>query len=333
MKLMFGGRVRNQVAAAYDRASASQADLAVVDLSMHAELAIDYFNLRADDELQRVLDKTVAAYQKAYNLTRNRHHGGIVPAADVDQARSQLESAKTLATDTRLKRAQLEHAIAVLMGVTPAEFNLPAVNIKIKVISVAASVPSTLLERRPDIASAELQVQAANAEIGVARAAYFPDFNLLGGFGVESAAINNLFKAPSLLWSLGPTAALVLIDGGRINALTSYANARYTETVANYRQTTLTAFQEVEDNLVAIHRLNSEIKTQSAATVSAYRALKQAQNRYVGGIITYLEVVLAQNIALQTEMVDIDVRARRQVASVLLVKALGGGWSTKNLSR
>ena len=320
------GRVRNQVSAAVSREQASAADVATVALSMHAELASDYFNLRGDDEAKRVLDETVKVYQKAYELTRDRFEGGASPKADVDQAKAQLESAKTLATDKRLQRAQLEHAIAVLIGESPADFTLPETKDKVHVISIAPSIPSTLLQRRPDIASAELLVEAANANIGVARAAYFPDFNLLGTLGLESATGNILFQAPSLYWSLGPSATWILFNGGKVTAFVDLAKAQYFEQVAIYRQTTLTAFQQVEDFLVAMHKLNSEMVTQAAATKAAYSALKQANYRYVGGIITYLDVVLTQNIALDTELADIDIRTRRQLASVQLIKALGGGW-------
>jgi NodT family efflux transporter outer membrane factor (OMF) lipoprotein len=298
-----------------------------MDLSLHAELATDYFNLRSDDEAQRVLDSTVKAYQEAYDLTESRHVGGAAPEADVDQAKAQLESAKSLAIDVRIKRAQMEHAIAVLIGEAPAQFHLPAVKKRIPFISVAPGVPSTLLQRRPDIAAAELRVQAANAQIGVARAAYYPDFSLIGALGFEGTSGSNLFSAPSLFWSLGPQAFWILFNGGKTQAFVDLAKAQYFETVANYRQITLTAFQEVEDNLIAMHKLNSEVVTQDAATKAAYKALQQAKYRYLGGIITYLDVVLTQNIALQTELVDIDVRVRRQIASVQLIKAIGGGWN------
>jgi NodT family efflux transporter outer membrane factor (OMF) lipoprotein len=320
------GRVRNRVAAAQDQARASAADLAAVDLSLHAELASDYFALRGDDEGQRILDSAVKAYTVAYDLNYRRHKGGAAPEADVDQARAQLESAKTLAADNRLKRARLEHAIAVLIGVVPAQFNLPETLHIVRVVSIAPKLPSTLLERRPDIAAAELRVQAANAQIGVARAAYFPTFNLLGGLGFESAVGYNLLSAPSLFWSLGPQATWVLFDGGRISAFVHLAQARYFESVADYRQTTLMAFQEVEDNLVAIHRLNQEMITQAAAVAAAYRAEQQAKYRYKGGIINYLEVVFEQNIALQADLINVDIKIRRQQASVQLIRALGGGW-------
>jgi NodT family efflux transporter outer membrane factor (OMF) lipoprotein len=302
------GRVRNNVLAAQDRAKASAADWTAVDLSMHAELASDYFALRGDDQAQKILDDTVKAYTIAYKLNVRRHNGGVVSVADVYQAKAQLDSAKTLAADKRLKRAQLEHAIAALVGVVPAEFHLPLTTKPMKVVSIAPAFPCGLLQRRPDVASAVLRVQAANAQIGVARAGY------------------NLFSAPSLFWSLGPTAALTLIDGGRITAFVRLAKARYFESVANYRQTSLTAFQEVEDNLVAIHRLNQEMQTQAAAVAAAYKAQQQAEYRYKGGAINYLDVVFEQNIALQAALIDTDIKTRRQLASVQLIKAIGGGW-------
>jgi NodT family efflux transporter outer membrane factor (OMF) lipoprotein len=320
------GRVRNNVIAAQDKAKASAADWSAIDLSMHAELANDYFALRGDDQEQKILDEAVRAYTIGYNLNSRRHKGGVSSEADVDQAKAQLESAKTLAADKRLKRAQLEHAIATLVGVVPAEFHLPANANPMKVVSIAPAVPCGLLQRRPDVAAAELRVQAANAQIGVVRAAYFPDFNILGGIGFQSADGYNLFSLPSVFWSLGPTAALTLIDGGRIDAFVRYAKASYFETVANYRQTSLTAFQEVEDNLVAIHRLNQEMQTQAAAVTASYRAEKQAEYRYKGGVINYLDVVFEQNIALQAALVDADIKTRRQIASVQLIKATGGGW-------
>ena len=320
------GRVRNNVLAAQDRAKASAADWTAVDLSMHAELASDYFALRGDDQAQRILDEAVTAYTIAYQLNVRRHNGGVVSVADVYQAKAQLDSAATLAADKRLKRAQLEHAIATLVGVVPAEFHLPANKKPMHVVSIAPAFPCGLLQRRPDVAAAVLLVQAANAQIGVARAAYFPDFNILAGAGFESADGYNLFSAPSVFWSLGPSAAWTLIDGGRIDAFVRYAKAKYFETVANYRQTSLTAFQEVEDNLVAIHRLNQEMQTQAAAVAAAYKAQQQAEYRYKGGAINYLDVVFEQNIALQAALVDVDIKTRRQLASVQLIKAIGGGW-------
>lgn len=334
------GRVRNSVAAAKSAAQASAADVALINLSLHAELAADYFSLRSADASQRVLDATVSAYQKALYLTRKRYQGGADAVANVDQAQNQLETAKTLAADMHLKRAQLEHAIAILTGQPPAEFSLKPSRHKSKLVVITPSLPSTLLERRPDIAEAEYSVQAANYNIGVARTAYFPAFNLASAIGFDSAVFSNLFKGSSLAWSLGPTisSALlnngsmpeitqVLIDGGRISGLSRQAQAQYYETVARYRQTVLNAYKEVEDSLVALRQLDREHQTQTRATAAANRALSQAIYQYKGGLTTYLDVVVYQNIALQSELASIDVDTRRQIASVQLIKALGGGWN------
>lgn len=330
------GRVRNSVAASESQLRASTADLAGVSLSMHAELALDYFALRGDEASQRVLDATVAAYEKGLYITRKRHDGGASPIADVDQAITQLENARTAATEMSLRRAQLEHAIAVLVGDIPANFKMPRAKTRMSLVSIAPELPSSLLERRPDIAAAEQRVQAANFEIGVACAAFYPQINFSSIAGVESGKLSNLLSEPSLFWSLGPIsglalvkplASLVLFDGGRLRGLLNVAKASYHETVASYRQTVLTAFQEVEDNLVAIRRLDQENRSQTAATSAAKRALVQAIDRYRGGLTNYLDVVVSENLALQAELNSVDIRTRRQVASVLLIKALGGGWS------
>lgn len=329
------GRVRNSVAASRNNAQASAADLAAVALSLHAQLAMAYFNFRGVEASQRVLDETVAAYQKALYLTRKRYQGGASPIANVDEAITQVENAKTLATDMRLKQAQLEHAIAILVGEIPSSFTMPSAKTAIKPIKIAAELPSTLLERRPDIAAAQLRVQAANAEIGVACAAFFPSLNLISFLAFGSQSLGNLFSKPSLIWSLGPPtvlalvqpmAQLVIFDGGRLTGLLNNAKASYFETVASYRQTVLSAFQEVEDSLVAIRRLDEELRSQTAATTAAKRALMQANYRYQGGLTTYLNVVVSENLALQAELASINVRTRRQISSVQLIKALGGGW-------
>jgi NodT family efflux transporter outer membrane factor (OMF) lipoprotein len=330
------GRVRNNVRSAENRAAASAADLAAVNLSLQAELAMDYFTLRGDDTSQQILDQTVTAYQKALELTQNLHNGGAATEADVDQAETQLQNAKTMAEDMRLKRAQLEHAVAVLTGAMPASFTLPAAVMddqqsQEKMITIDPGVPSVLLERRPDIAEAERLVAAANADIGVARAAYFPDFTLTGSAGYESATLGNLVKSSSLFWALGPSVTTPLFDGGRIASMSDQAHAAYDETVANYRQTVLSAYQEVEDNLAAIRQLDKEHESQTAATAAAERALKQSQNRYTGGIVTYLDVVVAQNTALQAELASVDIRTRQLNAHVALIKALGGGWAPEKL--
>ena len=322
------GRVRNQVAAGESRAQASAADLAAMDLSLHAELAMDYFTLRGADAAQDVVDQAVVSYEKALALTKYRHDGGVSSEADVDQAETQLENAKTLAAETHLTRAQLEHAVAVLVGENPSGFTLPAGTTQASAPPPVPGIPSKLLEQRPDIAASALRVEAANADIGVARAAYLPDFSFDAMGGFESATASRLFNAPSFIWSVGPSAALTLFDGGRISALSDEARAAYGEAVANYRQTVLSAFQQVEDQLIALRQLAAENETQTAAVNAAERSLAQANNRYHGGVATYLDVVVAQNTALQAERDAITLRTRRLNANVLLVKALGGGWHT-----
>lgn len=336
------GRVRNLIKEAGHLACSSAADVATLDLSLHAELAIDYFALRGRDASQKVLDKTVTTYQKALYITHQRYKGGAVSVLDLDQAQTQLDNVKTQATDNRIKRAQLEHAIAILIGRAPAEFTLsPLKHYHARKVTLTPLLPSTLLERRPDIASEEQLVQAANAHIGVARAAFFPAINLTSGIGYESKTIAKLLSAPSLIWSLGPSAILTIFnssslplvtqtifDGGKLFGLDKEAWEKYCETVANYKQTVLTAFQEVEDNLIALRELDNETKTQTAATKSANRALQQAWHQYHGGLTTYLNVVVEQTSALQNELTLIDIHTRRQIASVKLIKALGGGWNT-----
>lgn len=333
------GRVRNSVAAANSLAQASAADLAAIDLSLHAELANDYFTLRGNDAAQRILDKTVRMYTRALYLIRSRYEGGAADISEVDEAISQLNTAKTLAADTRLQRAQLEHAIAVLIGQPPATFSLKPATPHLKQVIVNPELPSVLLERRPDVAEAELKVQAANYNIGVARAAFFPAFNLSAAIGYESQSLGNLLTSPSLIWALGPTTSSALLnngsmplvtqtifDGGRLIALSQQAWAQYHEAVASYRQTVLTAYQEVEDSLVALHQLDQEQQTQAIATAAANHAVRQAMYRYRNGITTYLDVVVIQNLALQAELANVNILTRRQVASVQLIKALGGGY-------
>ena len=333
------GRIRNAVAASESLAQASAADLVGVSLSMHAELALDYFTLRGDDEAIAVLDTTIAAYQKNLYLVRKRHSGGLVPVAEVDEAIAQLENAKTQATELRLQRAQLEHAIAVLAGEIPSNFTLPKIKTRMKLVNVAPEIPSSLVERRPDVIAAEQRVFAANAEIGVAYAAFFPQIELSMIGGYESRSIAKLLTQPSLFWSLGPLNALtalqplakqVIFDGGQLRGLLNRAKASYFETVANYRQTVLTAFREVEDSLVAVRRLDEENRSQTASTAAAKRAYGQSIDRYKGGIVNYLDVIINENIALQAELASINIRTRRQLASVQLIKALGGGWSCHN---
>lgn len=333
------GRVRNSVAAARDLAQASAADLAAVSLSLHAELAAAYFTLRGTDAEQQILNNVIIAYQEALDLVHKRYLGGIAFVGDVYQAQNQLYAAKTAATDLHLQRVQIEHAIAILVGETPATFCLKRIHYQPKLVTVATNLPSVLLERRPDILAAEWRVQAANANIGVARAAFFPEFNLAAAGGFESSAPSHLLRSSSLIWSLGPTVASALLnnslplitqtlfDGGKIRALSDQARVQYYGTVATYRQTVLTAFQQVEDSLIALRQLDCEYQSQTAATQAANYALTQALYRYKEGLTTYLDVTIAQRTALQAKLATINISARRQVSSVQLIKALGGGWS------
>ena len=325
------GRVRNTVAGARASEQASAGDVAALDLSVHAELASDYFTLRGLDIEQQLLDHTVADHARALKLTQNLYHGGAAAIADVQQAQAQLESARTQAEDTRLRRAQTEHAIAVLLGREPADFSIAARadGPDLPVPQVAPGLPSQLLERRPDVAAAERRVAAANAAIGVARAAYFPVFSLLGTAGVESTAGSTWISAPSRFWSVGPQALLTLFDAGAHAAQSAAAHAAYDEQVANYRGTVLTAFQEVEDSLAALRQLQRESVSQAAAVTATQGALDQANLRYKGGIVSYLEVVSTENAALAARLAAVDIGIRRTNAAVLLVKALGGDWQPR----
>lgn len=322
------GRVRNSVASARASELASAADLATLDLSTHAELANDYFQLRSQDAQQELLDSTVTAYGQALELTQSLYDGGAGLLSDVDQAKAQLESARTQAADMRLSRAQSAHAIAVLLGESAATFNISPRPLPVAVLppAIDPGLPSALLERRPDVAAAERRVAAANSQIGVARAAYFPVFSLLGAIGFESTSAGSWITAPSRLWSIGPSALITVLDGGLHRAQTAQARAAYDEQVADYRSTVLTAYQEVEDNLTALHDLELESTSEAAAVVATAAALEQAEYRYQGGETTYLEVVTAENAALAARLAAANIQLRRMTASVLLVKALGGGW-------
>ncbi len=323
------GRIRNTVAAARAGEQASAADLAVLDLSTHAELASDYFTLRGEDTQQALLDQTVADYDKALQLTQALFNGGAVARADLEQARAQLESARTSATDIRLRRAQTEHAISVLVGESPSTFHLDPKPLQLDVgpPRIEVGLPSELLERRPDVAAAERRVAAANAQVGVARAAYFPVFDLSARAGYESTQTSSWIEAPSRLWSVGPSALLTVFDAGRHRAQSAQAHARYDEQVATYRQTVLTAYQEVEDNLAALRDLEAESVSEAAAVAATAGALKQTQYQYQGGIVTYLQIVVTENASLSARLSASDIQIRRMNATVLLIKALGGGWA------
>ena len=325
------GRVRRSVEAARSEAQASAADLAGVDLSLHAELAMDYFELRGLDSQKKLLDSTVVSYQKALELTNSRYQGGIASAVDVAQAQTQLETTRAQDEDTDVQRTAFEHAIAVLIGKSPAEFSQMPTPLTSPPPSVPASVPSELLERRPDIAAAERRVQAANAQIGVARSAYYPQFALTGDGGFESSRLGTLLQGPAGFWALAGSAAELIFDGGQRHGLTAEARAAYDESVDNYRQTTLSAFQDVEDNLSALRVLQSEARTQDAAVAAAQHSLDLSITRYKGGVANYLEVTTAQSAALSDEVTAVSILTRRMAASVLLVKALGGGWNVSQL--
>jgi NodT family efflux transporter outer membrane factor (OMF) lipoprotein len=323
------GRVRNTVANARANEQATAGDVASLDLSLHAELATDYFLLRGLDIEQRFLDQTVADYERALQLTENLFKGGAAAISDVQQARAQLELARTQAEDTRLHRAQTEHAIAVLVGQQPSGFALSAraEDGLPTMPAIDAGLPSQLLERRPDVAAGERRVAAANANIGVARAAYFPVFDLIAQAGSQAGTAANWLTAPSQFWSIGPQALLTIFDGGLHRAQSAAAHAVYDQQVANYRNTVLTAYQDVEDNLAALRQLQRESISQAAAVKATQGALDQANLRYKGGIVTYLEVVATQNAALSARLTAVDIDIRRATATVQLVKALGGDWS------
>jgi NodT family efflux transporter outer membrane factor (OMF) lipoprotein len=327
------GRVRRTVNVSKEEAQATAADLQTALLSLQAELAVDYFEARANDAEEKLLLDTVKSYEEAYRITNNRFQGGVSAESDVDQAKAQLEDARVQASDVNIQRAQYEHAIAVLLGEPPAEFTLAQRPLDTRPPAIPVGLPSELLERRPDIAAAERRVNEANERIGIARAAYFPALNLSAVAGFESTAISTLLRGSNFLWGAGPTLSQTFFDAGRRGAVSQQALAGYDEQTANYRQTTLTAFQQVEDNLAVLHTLTLEAEQQHRATVAAQAAEKIFNNRYVGGIDTYLQVVTAQTTALENERNEIAIERRQMDASVLLIKALGGGWTTAQLPK
>ena len=327
------GRVRRTVSASREEAQATAGDLATVNLSLHAELAYDYLELRSADAQKKLLDDTVKAYQDALQLTVNRFEGGAAPKSDVAQAQTQLQATMVQDTDIAVQRAQFEHAIAILIGRPPAAFSLPAAPLNLAPPDISSGLPSQLLERRPDIAAAERRIAEANDQIGIARAAYFPTITLGASGGFEGNSITNWLTWPSRFWAVGPSLAETLFDGGRRRATSTAARANYDATVANYRESTLTAFQQVEDNLAALRILSQEAQQQKEATASAEESLQIFTNRYIGGADPYLQVLTAQTIALQNERNDVDILRRRMDASVLLVKALGGGWTVSDLPK
>jgi len=325
------GRIRRSIESGESTAQASAADLENARLSLQAQLAQDYFLLRSLDSQKRLIEGTVAAYAKSLELTTNRYKSGVVARIDVAQAEAQLKSAQAQLLDLGVQRAQLEHAIAVLVGRAPAGFAITATQSAIQPPAPPLTLPADLLERRPDIAAAERRVAAANAQIGVAEAAWFPAATLSASYGFQTATAAQWFTLPSRFWSIGPALALAVFDGGRRRAVSEQAMAAYEAGVANYRQSVLTGFQEVEDNLAALRILEEEARVQAEAAAAAQQSLEYSLNQYKAGITTYLQVVSAQATAFSAQRASADILARRMTASVQLVKALGGGWEAAAL--
>lgn len=325
------GRVSKNVESYREQAQASAADLAVVNLTMHADLAVDYFAARTLDEEEKLLQNTVAQYEQALQLNEERYQGGLASEVEVEQARTILETTRAQLVDVGVARAQYEHAAAVLVGKAPADFSLPPLPLTAPPPPIPVGVPSELLERRPDVAGAERRVASANAQVGLAKTAYYPLVNLVGSGGFESGTITTLLQGPSAFWAVGAAVAQTIFDGGRRHALNDEAKAAHDSTVASYRQTVLTAFQQVEDNLAALRILEQEAGVQATAVQSAQRSLALSNTRYEGGVTSYLEVITAQNAALSDEVTAVNILGRRMASAVLLVQALGGGWDRSNL--
>lgn len=320
------GRVRNTVKSNTFAAQASTADLENVRLSAQADLATDYYELRAQDALKQVYDSTVSAYREAFALTKDQFLAGLATDEATAQAEAQWKAEQAQDTNLGILRAQYEHAIALLTGQPASTFQLPVEAAKANPPSIPVGVPSELLERRPDIATAERLVAQANAQIGIARTAYFPSVTLSATAGFESLSVAKWFDWPSRVWSLGPSLAETIFDAGLRKATVQQFQAAYDQTVANYRQTVLTAFQQVEDNLAALRILAQVIEEQDAAIESAGRSLHEADARYKAGIDPYLNVISAETILLNDQQTEVSFRMQQMVASVQLIKALGGGW-------
>jgi len=325
------GRIRRNVEANVAAAQASAADRESVRLSLHAELATDWLQLHGLDGQKQLLDDVVAGYATALHLTRNRHDQGVVSGVDVAQAETQLETTRVQATDLDVDRARLEHAIAILVGRPPAEVSIPRAPLRLSPPPLPLLLPSELIERRPDVAAAERRVASANAQVGVATAAFFPRLLLDATAGWQSGALSGLFSLPNRIWSIGPSLVEMLFSGGKRRAGVEQARASHDAAVADYRQSVLAAFQEVEDDLAATRILGEEARQEEVAVAASDRLLSLARTRYDGGITTYLEVVVAQTTALTNRRAAVDLLTRRLTASVDLVKALGGGWDASAL--
>jgi NodT family efflux transporter outer membrane factor (OMF) lipoprotein len=325
------GRIRNQVRANMFEAQASDADLENTRLSAQAELASDYFQLRAQDSLKRLFDETVAAYRESLNLTKIRFQTGIASDQDVAQAEVQLETAQAEDTNLGILRAQLEHAIAMLVGRAAPAFSIPQRPMETNSFELPGGIPSQLLERRPDIAAAERRVAEANSQISVARAAFFPTITLSASGGFQSMTPEKLVDWPSRVWSIGAGLSETIFDAGLRRATVEQYRAAYERTVAEYRQTVLSAFQQVEDELASLRILEEQIQQQDAAVKSSARYLALAQDRYKLGIDSYLNVITAQTTLLNNRQTLTNLRTQRVSAAVRLIEALGGGWNAADL--
>jgi NodT family efflux transporter outer membrane factor (OMF) lipoprotein len=325
------GRIRRTVESYREQAQASAADLAAVNLSMHSQLALFYFQARMLDAEEQLLNSTVTQYEQALELITNRFAGGLASDLEVQQASTQLETTRAQAIDVGVARAQFEHAVAVLIGKPPASFSLAPLPLTMPPPPIPVGLPSELLERRPDIAASERLMASANAQIGVAKAAYYPLVNLAAAGGFESGSITTLISGPSILWSAGPSAIFTIFDVGRRRAASDQAIAAYDQAVANYRQTVLTGFQQVEDNVAALRILEHEAQVQDKAVTAAQKYLELAITRYKGGVTSYLEVTTAQSAALSDQLTAVTILGRRMVNAVTLVQALGGGWDRSTL--
>jgi len=326
------GRLRRAVESVEASAQASTADLAAARLSAQVALAGSYFQLRTLDAQRRLLDDTVAAFEKSLELTRNRYAAGVAGKVDVAQGETQLASTRAQAIDLGVQRAQLEHAIAVLIGKPPSAFSIVPLPLSVTPPRIPPGLPSELLERRPDIAAAERRVVAANAQIGVAKAAYFPSLTLSASYGSRSADAAQWLSAPSRFWSVGPALALSIFDAGLRRAQSEQAIAAYDATVADYRRTVLAGFQEVEDNLAELRILEEEAKVQDEAVRAAREAVELTVNQYKAGTVSYINVVAVQTTQLANERAAVTLLGRRLVAAVGLIGALGGGWDASVLN-
>jgi NodT family efflux transporter outer membrane factor (OMF) lipoprotein len=325
------GRIRNTIKSAAYGAQASAADLANIRLTAQADLAMDYFQLRGQDALKQLLDSTVVAYQQSLDFTKAQYETGLTTDEAVAEAETQLESTQAQDVALGIQRAQFEHAIAMLTGQPASTFSLPVEPLNASPPAIPIGVPSQLLERRPDIAQEERLVAQANAQIGIARAAYFPTVTLSAAAGLESTSFTHWISWPSRFFSVGPAATETLFDAGLRRATMQQYRAQYDETVANYRQTVLTAFQQVEDNLASLRILSGEIQYQDTAVKSAQKTLAIATDRYKLGLDPYLNVLTAQTALLSNQQTSVNLRIQQMTASGGLIEALGGGWNASEL--